>query len=241
MKKITQFVLSVVAVLGVQTSYAQTFTANAVTPVSVISDPWQDTESHVTIENTSNNLKKVTIERTIHTIQANHLEFFCFGTGVTGLCYPPGTQMSNGLDTILAGTADHSFKATVRPMGSYGYTAIHYRIFDTDNPSDSVGVDLAWDFTTAIGENTQQFGFSKPQQNPADAYTVFNYNLQAADQGDRLVVFNMLGSKVKTIDVPGKSGALVLSTSELKAGVYMVSYVSNGKTKETSRLVVSHR
>lgn len=241
MKKITHLLVGLIVLSGVQSSRAQSFTSTPITPVSVIADPWQDTESHVTFENTSASLKKVTIERTIQTIQANHLEFFCFGGGVTGLCYPPGTQLSNGADTILAGATDQTFKATVRPMGSYGYTAIHYRLFDTDNPADSVGFDLAWDFTTSLGENAQQFGFSKPQQNPADAFTVFNYNLQTADQGDRLIVFNMLGSKVKTIDIPGKSGAIVLNTAELKAGVYMVSYVSNGKAKDTSRLVVSHR
>jgi len=55
------------------------------------------------------------------------------------------------------------------------------------------------------------------------------------------VVFNMLGSKVKSMDIPGKSGSLILTTSDLKSGMYMVSYISNGKVKDTSRLVVSHR
>lgn len=241
MKKFTQLVLGVLLVAGVQSAFAQTFTLSNYSPVTVVSDPWQDTESRIYIENTSNNSKRVTIERSVQAIHPNHLEFFCFGSGATGLCYPPGTDMSNGQDTILGNTIDQSFKATVRPMGSYGYTSIHYRIFDTDNPADSVGVDLAWDFTTSIAENTIQYGFSRPLQNPADAFAVFNYNLQSADQADRLVVFNMLGSKVKSVDVPGKSGALVLQTADLKAGVYMVSYISNGKIKDTCRLVVSHR
>ena len=51
----------------------------------------------------------------------------------------------------------------------------------------------------------------------------------------------MLGTKIKTMDIPGKSGALVLTTSDLKSGMYMVSYISNGKVKDTSRLVVNHR
>jgi hypothetical protein len=241
MKKIKLLILGVALVSGVQTANAQTFTLSNYSPVTVVNDPWQDTDSHIHIENTSNSLKKVTIERTILAIHPSHLEFFCFGAGVTGLCYPPGTDVSNGQDTILANSVDQSFKATVRPMGSLGYTAIHYKIFDTDNPADSIGVDLAWDFTTSINENPMQFGLSKPLQNPADAYTVFNFNLQTNDATDKIVVFNMLGSKVKTMDIPGKSGALVLTTSDLKAGVYMVSYMSNGKVKDTCRLVVSHR
>jgi len=65
--------------------------------------------------------------------------------------------------------------------------------------------------------------------------------LKLADQSDRLVVFNMLGSMVKSVEIPGKAGSLILSTSDLKSGMYLVSYMSNGKVKDSSRLVVSHR
>jgi hypothetical protein len=78
-------------------------------------------------------------------------------------------------------------------------------------------------------------------QNPADAFTAFNYNLPQADQNDRLVVYNMLGATLRTVDVPGKSGVLVLPTADLVAGVYLVSYVRNGKNMDSCRLVVSHR
>lgn len=226
--------------IGAQ-SISQTFSLSGYSPIYNVTDPWQDTESHVSISNTSSTLKRVTIARTINTIAAGHLEFFCFGSGATGLCYPPGTPNSNGNDTILAGVTDNSFKATLRPLGNYGYTSIHFRIFDTSNPADSIGVDLAWDFTTSLQENQQKFGLSKPQQNPADAYTVFNYNLISENNADRLVVYNMLGAVVKTMDIPGKSGVLVLTTSDLKAGMYLVSYVSGGKSKDSCRLVVAHR
>lgn len=126
-------------------------------------------------------------------------------------------------------------------MGNPGYTSIHYRFFDTDNPSDSVGVDLAWNFTTSLGENNQQYGLSKPLQNPADAFTVFNYNLPTADPRDQLVVYNMLGAVVRILDIPGKHGALVLNTSDLKSGVYIVSFINGGRLKDSCRLVVSHR
>lgn len=240
MKKITLFVLSLVALVGINESNGQSFSLSNFNPVTVSNDPWAFVESHVHISNTTNTLKRVKIERFINTISSGQLEFFCYGA-TTGLCYPPGTAASNGLDTILANSTDVSFKATLRPNGNFGPASIHYRILDTDNPSDSVGVDLAWDITTSINENDQVFGLSKPLQNPADAFTVYNYNLRSADQSDRLVVFNMLGSKVKTMDIPGKSGTLILTTSDLKAGVYMVSYITNGKVTDTSRLVVSHR
>jgi len=241
MKKFTILLLTCVASLNIQSVSGQTFTLSNFTPVTVINDPWLDVESHVHLTNSSANAKQVRVDRFINVLASGHVEFFCFGSGSTGLCYPPGTDFSNGNDTVLGSSTDQSFKATVRPLGSYGYTSIHYRFSDTNNPGDSVGVDLGWDFTTSINENQQVFGISKPLQNPADAFTVFSFNLQNNELNDKLVVFNMLGSKVKSMDIPGVSGALVLTTSDLKAGVYMVSYISNGKVKDSCRLVVSHR
>lgn len=240
MKKFTLLALSLFMLNSLGSVNAQSFTLSNITPVTVTSDIWSPAESHVYISNTTNSLKRVTIERFVNYIAPGQLEFFCYGA-TTGLCYPPGTDASNGSDTVYANSTDVSFKATLNPWGNYGAASIHYRFFDTDNPADSVGVDLAWDITTSLGEFNQVYGLSKALQNPADAFTVYNYNFKTADQSDRLVVFNMLGSKVKSMDIPGKSGSLILTTSDLKSGMYMVSYISNGKVKDTSRLVVSHR
>lgn len=240
MKKFTLLALSLLIIGSLEFVNAQSFTLSNITPTTVTTDVWSPSESSVHISNTTNTLKRVTIARFINYIAPGQKEFFCYGA-TTGLCYPPNTAASNGLDTVNANSTDVSFKATLRPDGNYGAASIHYRFFDTDNPSDSVGVDLAWDITTSVGEINQVYGISKPLQNPADAFTVYNYNLKSADQSDRLVVFNMLGSKVKSMDIPGKSGTLVLTTSDLNSGMYMVSYISNGKVKDTSRLVVSHR
>ncbi len=240
-KTFTLLFTGILAGLGIYSASAQTFTLGNITPVTVVNDPWLDAESHVHVTNNSSTLKQVKVERIINVLASGQVEFFCFGSGVTGLCYPPGTPNSNGNDTILGSTTDHSFKGTIRPLGNYGYSSIHYRFSDTNNPGDSVGVDLAWNYTTSINENQQVFGISKPLNNPADAFTVFSYNLQNSDQSDKLVVFNMLGSVIKSVDVPGKSGTLVVSTTDLTAGIYMVSYFSNGKAKDSCRLVVSHK
>lgn len=241
MKKFT-LVVSVLMMVGAATQLkAQSFSLGNVDANIVTSDVWQDANAHVDLINTSSTLKRVKVERFINTIQQGQMELFCFGSGVTGLCYPPGTNASNGNDTILAGVTDHSFKATLKPFGTYGNASIHYRFSDSANPADSIGVDIAWSIVTSIGENNQTFGISKPINNPADAFTAFNYNLQSNENGDQLVIFNMLGSKVRTIDVPGKQGTMVITTSDLKAGVYMVSYLSGGKVKDTCRLVVTHR
>ena len=175
-------------------AYSQSFTLSGYSPVLNLSNPNSTSESYVTIANNTNSDKMITIQRTIHTLAAGHMEFFCFGAGSTAACYPPGTDFSGGNDTLPANSTNSSFKGTIEPFGAFGYTSIHYRFFDTNNPSDSVGVDLDWNFTTSIAENQNQFGISKPRLNPADAFTTFSYNLQSSQPSDRLVVYNMVCS-----------------------------------------------
>lgn len=198
-----------------------------------------DFDSHVTVENHGSSDVPVMVERTINTLAPGHMEYFC--TNI--LCYPPGTAVSSSPDIIAANGASF-FKATVRPMGVCGFSSLHYRFYDQNNPADSVGVTLDFQFCfsgVGLNENKNDFGFSKPLRNPADAFTVLTYNLQSSVQNDKLMVYNMLGSLVKSLDVPGKTGSLVVSTSELKAGLYFVTYVSGNKVSQTHKLVVAHK
>ncbi len=198
------------------------------------------TQSVVTLDNTSSSTLNIGLTRTVLNITSGMDELFCFGPK----CYPPNTAASglNSPCVIPANGSDSSFKADVSPNGFWGSATINYHFYNQANSADSIGVTLNFVFTSATGlsENKADFGISHPLRNPADAFTVFNYNLQSSEMGDKMVLYNMLGSLVKTIDIPGKNGTLVVSTAELKAGVYFASYISGSKIKETYKLVVSH-
>jgi hypothetical protein len=194
-------------------------------------------DSHVTVENHAGSPLSIMVIRTVINKVAGMDELFCFGQS----CYNPGTDSSTSPGVILAGKS-LDFKAEVIPNGFCGTTNLHYRFYDINNVSDSVGVDLSFGFCTATGINDPKevYGVSAPSRNPADGFTVFSYNLPSNDVNDRLVVYNMLGAFIKSVDIPASKGTLVMTTSELKSGVYIVSYLSGGRIKSTSRLVVSH-
>jgi hypothetical protein len=193
--------------------------------------------SYVTISNPSSSDFPMMVERTVDNLVAGHIEFFC--TSV--LCYPPNTDLTTNPDTIIAGNSD-VFYGDVIPNGVAGTTTLHYRFFSQDNPADSVGITLNFAFTAVgVNEVKNSIQLSVPNPNPADAFTVFTYSVPASVATDKLVVYNMLGAMVKTIEVPGSNGVLVLNTSEMRPGVYFVSYQNNGKLSGTTKLVVSHR
>ncbi len=208
--------------------------------ILTVSDPGNQTalESFARIQNNSTNAMNVQVERTVINLPAGMDELFCFGI----YCNPPGTASTSYNTLINPGAQNSTFKADVLPNGNCGTATIKYNFYDIDTPSDSVAITLNFAFcTVGLNENAESFGMSRPLRNPADQFTVFAYNLQNDNSGDKLLVYNMLGSLVKTMDVTGKSGSLVLSTSDLKPGVYFASYLSNNKVKNSYKLVVAHR
>jgi hypothetical protein len=178
------------------------------------------------------------VERSIVNLVPGHLEFFC--TSV--FCYPPGTDVTSSADTIEAGTSS-LFYGDVIPNNIPGTSSIYYKFYNLDDPTDSASITLNYAFTTVgLSDLKSSPALSAPSPNPADGFTVFTYNVQENLANDRLVVYNMLGSLVKSIDVPGTNGVLVISTADLRSGVYFVSYQqNNGKLNSTTKLVVSHR
>lgn len=208
--------------------------------VITVSDPGNTTtlESSVQLDNTATFPIDVVVERTINALPANMDELFCFGQ----FCNPPLTSITTYTTTVQGGGRENTFKAEVIPNGNCGNASLHYRFFDQNDPADSVGITLEFQFcAVGISEYKNDFGLSRPLRNPADQFTVFSYNLSSNESDDKLFVYNMLGSLVKTMDVAGKNGSIVLSTSELKSGVYFVSYVSQNRIKNSYKLVVSHR
>ena len=194
--------------------------------------------SYMSIENHAFVTESIMMDRTVINLVPGMGEQFCFGPK----CYPQGTAASAFPAVIAGNSTNNSFIGDVVPKGLFGSNSIYYHFYDQNNISDSIGITLNFVFSSATGlsENKEEFGVSHPLRNPADAFTVFSYNLQTNEIGDKMVIYNMLGSLVKTMDIQGKNGTLVMSTAELKSGIYFASYISGNKVRETYKLVVAH-
>jgi hypothetical protein len=77
--------------------------------------------------------------------------------------------------------------------------------------------------------------------NPATNYSVIKYSIPTRYNSAKVVIRNMLGSVVKTINVKGgTTGKINLSTTELNNGVYFYSIIADGSVLSAKKLVVKH-
>lgn len=193
-------------------------------------------DAHVTIENHAATNLNVMAQRVLNNLAPNHLNNFCYGIQ----CYGPSTSISPGPELIMAGGSDNTFKSTLLTNGSAGISEVKYCFFDQNNNSDSVCVRFVYEVSAVgIEDVAKNASFSKPSPNPAKSFTAFTYDLKNNSQSFKIDVYNMLGSKVKSIAINENRGAIIMSTDELENGIYFCSLVSNSKVYLTQKLLVA--
>jgi hypothetical protein len=66
------------------------------------------------------------------------------------------------------------------------------------------------------------------------------YSLKPDASKGSVEMFNMLGSKVRSIPLTEKNGALKVDLSAIPSGLYFFNMVVDGKTLQTRKMMVSH-
>jgi len=224
--------LNLALALGVN---AQSLTTHGGT-FYVAGDRFTAQQSHIQIINTGASPLSVNVMRDDVNLASGHSAYFCWGV----TCYPPTTYVSPTSATIAAGDTNVSFVGYLDPQGHSGVSVIAYSFYDQNNAADSVNVTYTYDITTGINELSSKATVSSAYPNPADGLTSISYYLPSVKDA-RLVFYNMLGSAVKEIKLTEKQSTLIITTSDLKSGVYFYSLIADGKSVSSKKLVVSHR
>jgi hypothetical protein len=76
--------------------------------------------------------------------------------------------------------------------------------------------------------------------NPANTVSGISYHTDV-NKNPKLVIYDLLGTKVFEAKLLQKQGAYLINVSEFNQGIYMYSLIENGKTVATRKLVVAHK
>jgi hypothetical protein len=172
--------------------------------------------------------------------------YFCFGI----FCFGSNIDAADATNyTILAPGKSSEDPADPKPAYIYlseaqtkGYYVIHYKIFDVNNPNDSLGFNAVYNNPVGMKDlgNNVLTGISELYPNPTSGSAV-SFDL-AKDDELKFQVYNSLGSLVyagsKQKYSAGKN-KLAFDAASLSNGVYFVTISDNNSAKITKRLVVN--
>ncbi len=193
--------------------------------------------SHITIKNVSSQEVVVKCRKIEIEVLANTSNTFCWG-----LCYAPSVFLSPLTITIAPGDTTQEFSGHYMPGGNEGITKMGYSFFDIDNPNDSIYFYVNYNGTYSVGIEDQiaeTAYVSNPYPNPANSMVNFDYQLPAGTIEAKIKVHNLLGAKVKELNISGMEGKVTINVDDLNDGIYFYSVNIDNVVVETKRLVIS--
>ena len=145
----------------------------------------------------------------------------------------PLLNSSNG-DTLDLFSGHH------KPYGVAGVATFRYVWYDINDVNDSTYIDLTFDIALGVEEKEEINQFNL-YPNPANSFVKLDYEFSNSASDDKqLVIFDVLGNKVKEIAISNTKGLITIDLHSLKAGIYFYSFMSDGKAIETRRLMIQH-
>lgn len=216
--------------------------AQSISILSLNRSPWGDMnetiiQSQGLIENSSSNTLDVKVRRITEDTVPGTQNYFCWEQ-----CYEPQVSESPTAMTMTAGMQTDFFYADYKPRGNAGVSTLVYCFYDANNEADSTCATVRFSASPTGIQDVfmgDESGISESYPNPAKTVAKINYALKAGWQKAEVVVYSMLGSKVRELKLKQDQGTLKLDVSTLPSGMYFYSLMVDDKAINTKKMLVT--
>ncbi|HBS85337.1 MAG: hypothetical protein A2W91_16145 [Bacteroidetes bacterium GWF2_38_335] len=161
---------------------------------------------------------------------STYTHLFCFGVH----CFA-GTTFT--CDEAITAESELDFHPSIILGSNNKSYTFKYTFWDELNPADSVWIYVSHNGVNSIHDINKTDNLSV-YPNPSNNQAVFTYDLMGNDGS--LVIRNIIGKEVKSVQLNSASGKQVINTSDLPSGTYICSVVVGGKNLKSMKLIVSH-
>jgi len=193
--------------------------------------------SHISVKNVSSQSLTLLCRKIELEVVPGTSNTFCWG-----ICFAPSVYLSPLTIQLPAGQTTDEFSGHLMPAGIIGTTKMCYSFFPQSSPNDSTYFYVDFLATPNVGINdlvSNKVFVSKPYPNPATSQVSFDYNFPEGSTSATINIHNLLGAKVKEVNISGFSGKATIDVNNLNDGIYFYSVNVANEILETKRLVIS--
>lgn len=197
-------------------------------------------EVHLDAKNISGNTLNIKVKRYETSVLMNTQNFFCWS-----VCYTPtdaGVKpvwTDNGFVAMVPDSVYEKFKAYYIANGNSGASSFRYVFFDVNNTSDSAFVDIVFDISVGMDENSINRNQFYLYPNPSNEIVNFEWN-NKLNQTDKLEIYSAIGEKIESISMNNPTGKFKLNTADYNSGLYFIILKENGIIKSSKKFLVSN-
>ncbi len=212
--------------------------------VFVASQPTDNTnEVDLLVELTGTTAEQINVRRYEVWPVAGSSNYFCWG-----VCYLPvlasaqPAWVSQHYVDMEAGIPVNNFHAYYQPTGNAGTSRFRYVWFNTSTPDspDSSWVDIDFGGTVGLGDGPTRSISMAAWPNPTSGSDVMvDFALDGSAQNTEVVLYNVVGERVRRQRISSLEGRAVLSSSGLASGVYFANLERDGRMLATRRIAIT--
>jgi len=205
--------------------------------ILVVGDPMDPfIVAHIDVKNNASSTLNVKVFRRIVNVLPNSLNYFCWGA-----CFGYETDTSLTQLPIEPGATSSEFSGDYEPKEEIGSSYITYVFYDAEDIADSVSVTVEFKASPeGIAEDlASKISFSNPYPNPANKVAYFDYVMPVEVNQAKVVISNLLGAVVETINVTANNNRIEINTNSLQNGLYICSLEVQNSVVITKKLVVN--
>lgn len=193
-------------------------------------------EEHLIITNTGSASMSMHVYRNTIDMPGNTVNYYCWGPN----CFPPTTSLSTDPVFLGSGKSDSSFVAYLEPNQEEGITLVEFSFFDELGSGDSLKLNLVFKTVPppiSVWELEKQNNLNSIYPNPAKDLAFMRYDV-SSNVNANLEIYDLVGKKVKSLNLTNGSNNLLFSVNEFESGIYLCNLVIDGKIIDTEKLVV---
>lgn len=191
------------------------------------------------VRNVSQDSKVTAVRYNEVSLVSGASHYFCWA-----VCYTAG-GVDDGFEsphpiTLNAGELTHVFYADYLPQGTSGISTMEYCFFDTANSTDEVCFQMVFDTENVGVEDAQTLIVLSAYPNPASDEFTISYQFANDIKNPTIEIYDMLGSKVKSVKLEDLAGKKVIDTSVLPSGMYFYKMASASMDLGLRKFMVAH-
>jgi hypothetical protein len=238
--------LILIPLLAASTSYGQSFKSINVPGQIIDVDPIPNLGTaeegeytlYFRIVNLTNDTLRLAANRSVYDMTAGHGSFFCWD-----FCYDStGTTSVDPIAIAPNDTTRFAQYIVFRPNGIDGYSEVTMDFININDGNDAISITYQYSVGGVMSIEQKinpGTALSRPYPNPASDRVNIDYDLPAGIERAQISIFNLIGQKMKTVDLQGIAGTANIETSQLRSGIYFMYLMVDGKDITSRKLVIT--
>jgi hypothetical protein len=155
------------------------------------------------------------------------------------VCYVPSVMVSKHPIVMKSQEIISKFDATYSSAGYSGDSRIRYVWFDGAKPTDSIGVEVVFR-SRPMGLEESTMSSSEMAVSPNPANTFVKLSFKPSSSPCKLVLHDLLGSKLLEKSIEGYNQEITLNTTAFPDGIYFCMLESGGQVRVVKKIMIRH-